>query len=689
MQSLHYNDASYQELVHQKWENFINHIDDDYSMIRPEVIDSWTRSRNADVNPHKLVNKFLAPEELNIKLNSAAELLTIVRPYMKRIYSIVKGTGAYILISDREGYILDVIGDKDIVYEGQSYSKLVIGACRKEQVAGTNAVGTTLFLDTPTQLWGEEHYIEWHKPFACAGAPFYDENNNLLGSFTVTCKKEFAHPHTLGMVSCAADSITREIKLKSTMDKLEMLSSQRNLMLENMTAGVFLLSAEGRISQVNSIALNMLGLQYEETIGRDIFDLISFHSGSDTSTLSTFLSAECYNLEANVQILAHGSLTKRFNISINHIKNYSDEITGILLRINKPEVIQKLVKRIEGHHAKYYVGDIIGESQVMKNLKRDCLKIAGTESNILILGPSGTGKELVAQSIHNASSVSDGPFVAINCAAIPNNLVESELFGYERGAFTGAAKEGRPGKFELADGGTIFLDEIGDMPLDVQATLLRVLQTKEVIRIGGSSPRPVNIRVIAATNQDLLTAIQEKTFRSDLYYRLNVFTIYTPSLKERGPEDICLLADYFVTLYNSNKGKSLRISPDVYPILQEYDWPGNVRQLENVIERAINLTDDNLITPEHLPEHILHRQPAPEIMLHSSGSMQPAAPSAYNVNFKEFPSAVDNEKSLIISALVKTKGKITDTAELLDMNRRTLYRRMDKLGIDPTQYRRR
>ena len=697
-----YNSPGYQDLIHRKWENFISYIDDDYSAVRPEVFASWMRSREAQVDPHKLINKLLSPEALSIKLNLNAELMSICRPYMERMYNIVKGSGAYILLSDREGYILDVIGDPDIVYQGESYSLLVAGACRSEVLAGTNAVGTTLYLNHPIQFWGEEHYIEWHKAYTCAGAPFYDVNDNLLGSITVTCKISYAHPHTLGMVSCAADSITREVKLKAAMAELELLNSQRNMMLENMTAGVFLLSPAGRISQVNTIALSMLGFTYTNTLGKQFFDLVSIDYLTNSECKRNFLSKECYNLEVNLAAASYPSQSKKFNLSINHIKNSANELIGILVRINKPEMIQKLVKRIEGYHAKYSFNDIIGESEPMLRLKSACVKAARSDSNVLILGESGTGKELIAQAIHNASPVSSGPFVAINCASIPNNLVESELFGYERGAFTGAAKEGRPGKFELADGGTIFLDEIGDMPLDVQATLLRVIQTREVTRIGSNSPRPVNIRIIAATNQNLSKAVQDKTFRGDLYYRLNVFTIRAPALKERGAGDITLLADFFVDNYNRNKGTNFEILPNVYPYLQSYRWPGNVRQLENVMERAINLTDEGYIGPEHLPDYILNNDPHAHSFpsVHSYDYAQsslytlptqasPTLPLSYeDESFEKNPSREDNEKALIISALVRTNGRITDTAALLSMNRRTLYRRMDKLGIDPTQYRR-
>ena len=687
MHRVDYNAPDYQSAVHREWEDFINYKDGSYSHARPEVLESWKRSRDANVNPHDIVSVLLSPEELNIKLNNSIGLMNIVRPYMRRLYDVVKGSGSYIVVSDRNGYLLDVIGDKEITYQGRTISKLVPGACRQESVAGTNAIGTAIALQRPIQLWGEEHYCERHKPFSCSGAPFYDENDNLMGVICVTLIKDYAHPHTLGMAMGAADSITREIRLNRALDNLEMISKQRNLIIENMTAGVFLLSPPDRISQVNTNALKMLGLAYEEVIGHNLFDFITIDNNRDLHKIRDFLHTERYNSEVNIVVYTHSMQVRRFNVSVNHVKDSDGNITAVLLRINRPEVIQKLVKRIEGYHAKYEFDDIIGNSTAMVKMKKDCIRAAGTDSNILILGSSGTGKELVAQSIHNASKVADGPFVAVNCAAIPNNLVESELFGYERGAFTGATKEGRPGKFELADGGTIFLDEIGDMPLDIQATLLRVIQTREVVRIGGTAPKPINIRIIAATNQDLESAVEEKAFRSDLYYRLNVFTVYMPSLIERGPGDIKLLADYFVANYNENKGRSIRISSEVYPILQGYGWPGNVRQLENVMERAINLADDDLITADLLPQKLRSEVYVSEPAFTQAVKDTPAQMGSGYVPVAPLPKAKENEKALLIQALTQTNGRVTETAQLLGMNRRTLYRRMDKLGIDPMEFR--
>lgn len=689
METQNLKSVEYQKELHKAWENFINYNDDfDYSLVRPEILASWKRSRDSKVSPYDMIKDILSRDELLIKLNARRKIVEVAAPYVKKMYEVVKGSGAYILVSDFDGYLLDVYGDKEIVYQGRKLSKLVAGACRKEDIAGTNAIGLAIYLQQPIQTWGEEHYCEKHKPFACSCAPFFDENNHLLGTINITLLKSAAHKHTLGMAIATADSITREMKLRKTLEDVDTLNKQRNLIIENMTSGILMLSPEGRLTQANTNALKMLGLSYAEIINSNIFNHIFIENNFVGPNGYTFLQNEMYNIEQNIRIVSQNDTPRKFNVSIDHVKNDKGNITAVIMRINKTEVIHKLVKNIEGYHAKYTFGDIIGNSEKLNNLKMECRKIARNDSNVLIIGESGTGKELIAQAIHNSSSVSTGPFVAINCAALPNSLVESELFGYEKGAFTGASKEGRPGKFELANGGTIFLDEIGDMPLDAQATLLRVIQNKEIIRIGGNIPKPINIRIIAATNKNLEEAVNEKTFRSDLYYRLNVFSVYVPPLVERGPNDVKLLVDYFIDTYNRKRGRNITVDSEVYPILCSYEWPGNVRQLENVIERAINLADDNHITVNHLQTWVFSNKSKNTNRI--SAVSDNAATAAEIGAVDDTPiimNAADSEKALIISALTQAKGNITETANILQMNKRTLYRRIDKYNIDILSYR--
>jgi len=493
---------------------------------------------------------------------------------------------------------------------------------------------------------------------------------------------ENAHPHTLGMVVCAADSITNELKLRQAMKNIELVNAQRNSIIENMTSGVILLNPLHRVVQINQYALHLLGFSYEEIIGQNLFDFITIDNHDDY-TSHLVLEKEAYNEEVSVFTRTHSTIPKRLNLSINHIKDVNGNISSMIVRFNKPEMLNKIVKSISGFKANYNFNSIIGISAPMMHTIDESKKAAESTSNVLILGESGTGKELIAQSIHNASSVASGPFVAINCAAIPNSLVESELFGYEKGAFTGANNAGQPGKFELADGGTVFLDEIGDMPLNVQATLLRVIQTKEVVRIGGKFPKPIDIRIIAATNKNLLEAVNNKSFRQDLFYRLNVITIEVPTLATRGPEDIRVLSKHFIHRYNQETDGNVSLSEAAANALERYNWPGNVRQLENVIERAINLRTGDVITTDCIS--IMSELSAHD-NAHEAAAESASADNSSDISDHNDLNVVENEKDLIIKALTETSGNVANASELLHMNKRTLYRKLDKYGLSAKKF---
>lgn len=666
-------DSSYNEKLMGCWEKFINNESCDLSMVRPEILDSWHRSRSYLVDPYRPKTTILPPQELDQRIERNRLLIDISRPYMEKLYSVVKGSGFYLLLVDKDGYILDLIGDSEIIEHGEKYSKLVTGANRSEQFAGTNAIGTGLKLQKPIQIWGGEHYIIAHKDYGCSSAPIFDPEGKLLGCLNITGRATETHPHTLGMIISAVDGISNELKIRQAFIEIEKVSNQRNRIIETMPSGLILLNKDGQIIQVNTTALSMLGIKNKKIIGKKLFNILRFDEpGGERAILGT----QTYNKEMNIALGGSDGTPKKFNVSVDFVIDSHGGREGTVLRFNETRKINRLVNQISGYKSTYTFQSIIGDSPVMKNMIKTCEKAAKSSSNILILGESGTGKELVAQSIHNASSYANGPFVAINCGALPKGLVESELFGYERGAFTGANKEGNPGKFELAEGGTIFLDEIGDMPLDVQVTLLRVLETREIVRIGGKYPRSVDVRVIAATNQDLKTAVLEKTFRDDLYYRLNVFTVEVPLLKDRG-DDIRKLTDYFISSLCRPKNITKTADDEVYSILNRYSWPGNIRELENAIERAINISDGEIILPEHLPEYIL--KATEDFKKISSSPQLESSLDEYNLESSEY--------NLIMSSLEKSDGNIKKAAELLGVSRRTLYRKLERYKIDYETFR--
>jgi transcriptional regulator with PAS, ATPase and Fis domain len=334
---------------------------------------------------------------------------------------------------------------------------------------------------------------------------------------------------------------------------------------------------------------------------------------------------------------------------IQQFTNVFDQVTSVL-------------SRIDAHH---FFPRIIGESLAMRGLLSLIKKVSPTDSTVLILGESGTGKELVAASIHDNSERQDKPFIKLNCAAIPEELLESELFGHEKGAFTGAVNF-KAGKFDLANGGTIFLDEIGDMPYNLQSKILRVLQEHEFYRVGGNRTIKVDIRIIASTNKNLEKMVREGTFREDLFYRLNVFTLHLPPLRER-KEDIPLLVDYLL----QNAPKKVAISSLALPMLEAFSWPGNIRELKNIIESASVIAENGTIEPAQLPTKI------------SGAFVQNRKTSgkiAVNISLDERLKEI--EKSMIIDALRKTGGVQVRATALLGINKRSLWHRIKKHGID-------
>ncbi len=327
---------------------------------------------------------------------------------------------------------------------------------------------------------------------------------------------------------------------------------------------------------------------------------------------------------------------------------------------------------------RYGFDNIIGTSKPMQEVFRLVEKVADTDSTVLITGESGTGKELIAHSIHYASDRKDGPFIPVNCAAIPEELLESELFGHEKGAFTHAIKT-RIGRFELANKGTIFLDEIGEMSPSLQVKLLRVLQERKFERVGGVKTISVDIRVVAATNQDLETAVKEGRFREDLYYRLNVIPIHVPPLRERR-SDIPLLAKYFLEKYCKGKRKGVQgISDEAMDILVRYDWPGNVRELENIIERMVILASGDIITKEDLPLQIVEKAGCSPGLVAVTGEAMEFPDDGLSLS----QAVSELEKTLILKALERTGGVKNRAAKLLKMNRTTLIEKMKKLGLMP------
>lgn len=651
---------------------FFNRNEHPSELIQTDILDSWIRSRSYGLTPSNVQPLLISSDELHDRINNNQLLYNITSSFMDYLYQFVKGSGFAIIFADNEGYVLKLIGDENIVQVAATKDiPLVEGSCRSEKAIGTNSIGTPLHTHKPIQLFADEHFFELSSDWTCSGAPILMDNK-ILGVFCISGHWDKVHAHTLGMAMAASEAISRQLSLTLGNEKLTAMRNQLQTAIDSLHTGTLLLDENYNIAFINASTLKTLEFTEEDLLGhsyRDFFPMLDL----DTIEKST------YDIETVIQ--SKTDLIKCYiSIKFVHSSQYTNK-ESFLISFRRTEYIQKLINRVIGSNARYSFDNIIGTSPEIRQAKKQAKLVANGSTSVLITGESGTGKELFAQSIHNFSPFHDGPFIALNCGAIPKELVESELFGYDPGSFTGARKEGRAGKFELANNGTIFLDEIGDMPYDVQVKLLRVIQEKCVTRIGGKKTIPLNVRIITATNINLEAAIANHTFRSDLYYRLNVFNLNIPSLSKRG-NDVLVLANYFLEKYQNTDYEPITyFDPQVKEVFLRYPWPGNIRELENVIERACILTTNGRLTLSALPVNMQHYIGNPAIQTEAL-EIPPIPTKTAIASSSIVLSATETEKQLIIEHLTHSAGNIKKAADSLGMSRRTLYRKLEKYQIN-------
>ena len=665
--------AEYQDIVAAYWETYIGEgkpIPDKVRDIRPVILESWKRAKKQKVPPMEVKDEKLEPDALLRVRARKHELISVAHPYLQNLYSYVKGSNFIIALTDEKGNVIDLIGNDAMIQARAKKSGLTLGCNRSEKYAGTNGIGTCLVTGQPIQIWGCEHYIKPHHSYVCSAAPIKNEYGTIRGCVDLIGPMEAISPHTLGMVCAAVDGIQKEMMMRQAYEKISLINNQLNITVQSIASGIILFDNIGIITQYNNRAAEILKLPYDHLNHKNIANILDLK----TSTVNALeVSKNLTNKEVSVTNVL--GIKLNLSISASIIYNDSQEKIGTLLIFDELQRLHTMVSKMSGFSAKYTFESIIGNSPGINEVKALGLIAAQGDSNVLILGESGTGKELLAQSIHNASNRSSGPFIAINCGSLPKGLIESELFGYEGGAFTGANKEGNPGKFELAHGGTIFLDEIGDMPLEMQSSLLRVIQTKEIVRIGGKNPKQIDVRIMAATNVDLVESIKNKGFRSDLYYRLGVLIFSIPALRDR-PGDVIHLANFFVNAYNRSMSKNIAgFTPEAEELIKAYDWPGNVREMENVIERAFNLTSNEYISVEDLTPEIRNKKK------HRFAGVE----DDWAQDKTEAP--MMKEYDVIVNALKRAEGNVGTAAALAGIPRRTFYRKIEKYKLDARSFR--
>jgi PAS domain S-box-containing protein len=433
-----------------------------------------------------------------------------------------------------------------------------------------------------------------------------------------------------------------------------------NVILDSVADGVFTINEKGEITFFNRAAEEITGFTKEEALGHNCFDIFRANICQTNCALKQTVNTGKEIINLPINIINKDGKEIPISISTAVLRDEEGKIIGGVETFRDLSAIEELKKELR---QQYTFQDIVSKNHTIQEIFQILPDIAESDSTVLIQGPSGSGKELFAKAIHNLSHRTEKPFVTVNCGALPDNLLESELFGYVKGAFTDAKKD-KPGRFSLANGGTIFLDEIGDMSPALQVKLLRVLQDREYEPLGGTSTMRVDVRVVAATNKDLSTLVRSRQFRDDLYYRLNVVKVDLPPLSRRR-EDIPLVVEHFIAKFNLKTGKNVSgVSHEVMSFLMRYDFPGNVRELENIIEHAFVMCKGEMIELRHLPQVLIDS--ARETVIEGEEVNKPLQTA---------------EAEVIRKALERNKGNRLRTARSLGIDRSTLWRKIKRYGI--------
>lgn len=631
-----------------------------------EVAESWIRSKKYGVDPYRKHNGvLLPPKERELLYKRKRLLIETAAPLIKKYLGYLSVTGYGILLTDEKGVVLyNQSSNLDLAAEEYG---TVFGTVLSEQVAGTNAHSLCAILRKPVQFIGPYNYWVRLEENIVSATPIFGPRGELTGTLTIyqllaeaDRDTYYMQIHSLGWITSMALAIENQLKLKQANHELKLTVGTLEATLSVVGEGIISLDKEGVIVHINEEGSKVLGVTPKEALGQSCFRYIK-----DKRLEKALREGRPVNHQEIV--IPEKGMDKRYIMNINPVIVHDaaeTNVNGAVIHFSEMDSIKKLVNDWRGASATYTFDDIICKSALLKETIELAKQYAAFDANVLIQGESGTGKELFAQAIHNLSRP-EGPFIAINCSAMPRNLIESELFGYEGGAFTGAERKGRPGLIELAHGGTLFLDEIGDMPLELQPVLLRVLESKKVMRVGGRRYIPVDFRVICATNKDLRAMIQKGTFREDLYYRLAVLKLQIPPLRERR-EDIGELVKYFINNISAKMGcRCPTVSPQAMEIIQRYDWPGNVRQLENALVCAVSTAAKGVIEVKHLPEDIVHPVSAGGEPLWNRTPM----------------SLEELEKMAIAQAMRQTGNNVAQAAEMLQIGKSTLYKKLKLYDI--------
>ena len=621
-------------------------------------------------------------------LEQSRSLLTYARPVMENLFAQIANTDSVVLLSDANGMVVHSLGDPSFVGKADRV-RLMPGYSWEERHRGTNAIGTALVEERPLVVHGAEHYLERNLFLTCSASPVFDPKGQVVGVLDISGQSDSYQRHTLALVQMSAQMIENRMLASEFESQLIVSFHARPEFLGTLCEGIAVFSLDGKLLAANRSALFQLELKRGDVPRQRFSQIFDMHI-DEALNYVRFGGREAFSmlLKGGIRLFAHlrcGAIASKPLFFGGGIKTPD----ALQSPPGSPQPAPAAQAKSARTGPPMTLDELMGGDKRIEAAALKVKKICGRDIPLLIEGETGTGKEMFAQAFHMSGPRRDKPFIAVNCDAIPEGLIESELFGYQEGAFTGARKKGNLGKILQADGGTLFLDEIGDMPINLQARLLRVLQEREVVPLGAAKALPVDIVLVTATNRRLREEVERGNFREDLYYRVNGLRITLPPLRER--TDLATITRSLI-IDEAAPGRRVDISEEVLELFAAYRWPGNIRQMRSVLRTALALLDDgDELQPEHLPEDILDEivratgAAAPGITLSMEttmpagirGDVAPAAAPPASSTAGANLAAI--ELAAIHRALDDCQGNVSAAARCLGISRNTLYRKLGRL----------
>ncbi|MFN3985229.1 MAG: sigma-54-dependent Fis family transcriptional regulator [Rhodocyclaceae bacterium] len=645
--------------------------------LSPVILRSWTRCREGGLE-HDSTNAVEIASRVQLEASRArsARLLELASGVMEHVFEQIRASGSMVILADLDGMIIHSLGDASFVDRAERVA-LQPGACWSEAKRGTNGIGTTLLEQRPVEVFGSEHYLDRNVFLACCASPIFDVHGRLAGVFDISGDYRNPQRHTLGLARLSVQLLEKRLFESEFGKDILIAFHPRPEYLGSLQEGLIALSPDGSLLGANPAARQWLQAHTGKAAEAGFAELFKLGFGAILDRAQT-----APNALVRLDLRRGGELYVQVrSLRPLVLANPSAGAAESDARPRHPGA-RSVVRQPAAREGLSLASLATGDERLQRAIDR-ARRIGGKDIPLLIQGESGVGKELFARAFHHSSARAGGPFVPLNCAAIPENLIESELFGYVGGAFTGARREGAIGKVQQAHGGTLFLDEIGDMPLSMQTRLLRVLQERSVTPVGGLKSIPVDISLVCATHRVLRDAVANGEFREDLYYRVNGLTVTLPPLRERG--DIAILVQRMLDAEAVDSGReAITISPEVMRFFEHYPWPGNIRQLHSVIRVAAALLDDDehQIESLHLPEELFGaesdgergaRRDAPAFVERSVvpplSEPETAARSLDEV-----------ELAAIAAVMREVKGNVSAAARRLGVSRNTLYRKLGRMS---------